>query len=32
MLGPLHMCEGDQICILLGCKHPLVIRAAGDAY
>ncbi|KAF2804802.1 uncharacterized protein BDZ99DRAFT_480825 [Mytilinidion resinicola] len=31
-LGPFGICEGDQICILLGAKLPLVIRSAGDTY
>ncbi len=31
-LGPLGTQTGDEICVLLGCNQPLLIRRVGDHY
>lgn len=31
-LGPTHMCEGDQVCILAGAKTPVVLRRLDNGH
>jgi hypothetical protein len=31
-LGPLGTQTGDEICVLLGCNQPLLIRRVGDRH
>jgi len=30
--GPGKLCEGDLVCIIFGCPHPLLLRETGDTY
>jgi hypothetical protein len=31
-LGPWNAREGDLVCILLGCRYPVVLRRTADGY
>ena len=31
-LGPAMMQTGDKVCIVFGCRTPMLLREAGDAY
>lgn len=31
-LAPSEACEGDVVCLPLGCSHPVLLRSCGDHY